>query len=163
MRFYRNVFRLSHACHAFLSECLACGSYLSYVSLEMSRVRLISVMRSSRNVLCSITPAVCRIAPTRTACGMFRSYSAVGRDRHSCVLGCRVVIGLGRFISGLCVSLWRSRRRTKGTRGTESAARQSAFLRDRISFAMFSAGSPLGAARPQTCAKESSTLWTLFI
>ena len=39
----------------------------------------------------------------------------------------------------------------------------SAFLRDRIGFAMFSAGSPLGAARPQTCAKESSTLWTLFI
>ena len=30
-------------------------------------------------------------------------------------------------------------------RRTESAARQSAFLRDRISFAMFSAGSPLGA------------------
>ena len=29
-------------------------------------------------------------------------------------------------------------------RRTESAARQSAFLRDRISFAMFSAGSPLG-------------------
>ncbi len=27
---------------------------------------------------------------------------------------------------------------------------------------MFSAGSTLGAARPQTCAKESSTLWTLF-
>ena len=39
----------------------------------------------------------------------------------------------------------------------------SALLRDRIGFAMFPAGSPLGAARPQTCAKESSTLWTLFI
>ena len=84
--------------------------------------------------------------------------------------GCRAVIELGWFTSGLCVSLWRSRRRTKGMgergerreRRTESAARQSAFLRDHIGFVVFSAGSPLGAARPQTCAKESSTLWTLF-
>ena len=50
-----------------------------------------------------------------------------------------------------------------GTRGTESAARQSAFLRDRIGFEVFSAGSPLGAARPQTCAKEPLALWTLFM
>ena len=51
----------------------------------------------------------------------------------------------------------------RGERRTESAARQSAFLRDRISFAVFSAGSPLGAARPQTCATEPLALWTLFI
>ena len=51
----------------------------------------------------------------------------------------------------------------KGTQETESAARQSAFLREHIGFAMLSAGSPLGATRPQTCAKESLTLWTLFI
>ena len=38
-----------------------------------------------------------------------------------------------------------------------------AFLRNHIGFEMLSAGSPLGAARPQACAKESSTLWTLFI
>ncbi|MDY2873394.1 MAG: hypothetical protein SOT57_12815, partial [Eubacteriales bacterium] len=50
-----------------------------------------------------------------------------------------------------------------GDERTESAARQSALLRDHIGFAVFSAGSPLGAARPQTCAKESLTLWTLFI
>ena len=49
MRFYRNVFRLSHACHAFLSECLACGSYLSCGSIEMSCVRFAPI-RSSRNV-----------------------------------------------------------------------------------------------------------------
>ena len=48
-------------------------------------------------------------------------------------------------------------------RRTESAARQSAFLRDHIGFVVFSAGSPLGAARPQTCAKEPLALWTLFI
>ena len=51
---------------------------------------------------------------------------------------------------------------TKG-RGERRRRGGRAFLRDRISFAMFSAGSPLGAARPQTCAKESLALWTLFI
>ena len=49
-----------------------------------------------------------------------------------------------------------------GDEGTESAARQSAFLCDRIGFAVFSAGSTLGLRAPD-CAKESSTLWTLFI
>ena len=36
-----------------------------------------------------------------------------------------------------------------------------AFLRSRIGFAAFSAGSTLGLRAPD-CAKESSTLWTLF-
>ena len=41
-----------------------------------------------------------------------------GRDRHSCVLAMSVWLSaFGRFTSGLCVSLWRSRRVT-GTRGT---------------------------------------------
>ena len=126
------------------------------------------IIRSCRNVLCSITPAVCRIAPNRTACDMFRSYSAVGRDRHSCVLNGRAVIGLGGFISGLCVSLGRSRRsyeetKERGGRGKRSRRRGvSAFLRGHIGLAMFSAGSTLGLRAPD-CAKESSTLWTLFI
>ena len=141
MRSSRNVLR------ALLSKCLAFVLRLSCVPVEMSCVR-------SRLLF-----AAC--APNRTSCGMFRSYSAVGRDRHSCVLGCRVVIGLCWFTSGLRVFWRRSRRGNEGTRGTE-AARQSAFLRDHIGFAAFSAGSPLGAARPQTCAKESSTLWTLL-
>ena len=34
-------------------------------------------------VLCLITPAVCRIAPNRTAGGMLRFCSAVGRNRLS--------------------------------------------------------------------------------
>ena len=44
-----------------------------------------------------------------------------------------------------------------------------AFLRKPLDLAMFSAGRTLGAARPQTCAKESNVeaalrpLWTLFI
>ena len=141
MRFYRNVFRLSYARHTFLSKCLACGS------IQMSCVRSAPVMRSYRNVSRSITPAVCRIAPNRTACGRLRSYSAVGRDRYSRVLGCRAVIGLCWSTSGLRVFWRRSRRGNEGTRGTE-AARQSAFLRDRISFAMFSAGSTLGLRAP---------------
>ena len=70
----------------------------------------------------------------------------------------RVHFGLARFFVAIPTE-------DEGTRerGTESAARQSAFLRDRIGFVMFSAGSPLGAARPQTCAKEPLALWTLFI
>ena len=62
------VLRSDHDRRAFLSECLAFGSRLSRVSIGMSCVRF--------------TPAVCRRAPNRTACDMFRSYSAVGRDRR---------------------------------------------------------------------------------
>ena len=87
---------------------------LSYVPIEMSCVR-------SRLLF-----AAC--APNRTACDRLCFYSAVGRDRYSRVLGCRVVIGLCWFTSGLRVFWRRSRRRTKGTRRTESAARRkSAF------------------------------------
>ena len=124
-------------------------------------------LRSCWNVLRSITPAVCRIAPNRTACGMLRSYSAVGRDRHSYVLGCRAVIELCGFTSGLCVSLWRSRQRTnetERTRGTRERSRRrgmSALLRNHIGLVSLSAGSTLGLRAPD-CAKESSTLWTLF-
>ena len=50
-----------------------------------------------------------------------------------------------------------------GRRGERSRRRDvSTFLREPLGLAAFSAGSTLGAARPQTCAKESSTLWTLF-
>ena len=159
MRFYRNVFRLSYACHTFLSKCLACGS------IQMSCVRSAPVIRSSRNVLRSITPAVCRLCAKqdglRDVPFLFRrgSGSLFARSRMSC--GYRALLvhfGLVRFFMAIPTE----NERERGRRRTESAARQSAFLRDRISFAMFSAGSPLGAARPQTCAKESSTLWTLF-
>ena len=40
--------------------------------------------------------------------------------------------------------------------------RACTLLRSRIGTVMLSAGSTLGATRPQTCAKESSTLWTLL-
>ena len=66
------VLRSDHACRVALLRCFAFGSRLPCSSLAAFCVR--------------ITPAVCRIAPNRTACEMLRSYSAVGRDRHSRVL-----------------------------------------------------------------------------
>ena len=110
-----------------------------------------------------ITPAVCRIAPNRTACAVFRSCSAGSRSPFARSRGVGAVICLGGFTSGLAVSLWRSRRGYRGAEDgdTESAARQSAFWRERIGFVVLSAGSTLGLSAPD-CAKESSTLWTLF-
>ena len=66
-----------------------------------------------------------------------------------------VHFGLARFLAAIPTE-------NEGTRGTESAERQSAFLRDHISFAAFSAGSTLGLRAPD-CAKEPLALWTLFI
>ena len=75
-----------------------------------------------------------------------------------------VHFGLARFFMAIPTeNEGTGERGERRERRTESAARQSAFLRDRIGFVMFSAGSPLGAARPQTCAKEPLALWTLFI
>ena len=93
------------ACLAFLLECFAfdhaCLTFLL-------------------NVLPSITPAVCRTAPNRTACDMFRSYSArVGIAIRAFSRRC-AVIGLCGFTSGLCVSLWRSRRSTRERGDTEN-------------------------------------------
>ena len=115
------------------------------------------------------TPAVCRIAPNRTACDMFRSYSAVGRDRHSCVLAALVrlstLAGSLRVCSFICgdpdgvTGDTRNGERGTGERGWRRSV--SALLRNHIGFAMFSAGSTLGLRAPD-CAKESSTLWTLF-
>ena len=120
------------------------------------------VIRSYRYVLRSITPAVCRIAPNRTACGRLRSYSAVGRDRHSCVLGCRVVIRLCWFTSGLRVFFGGDPDGIIGAAGLRNWRRGlCAFLRSRIGIVSFSAGRTLGLRAPD-CAKESSTLWTLF-
>ena len=101
---------------------------------------------------------------------MFRSYSAVGRDRHSCVLKRRAVIRLYEFTSGLRVFMWRSRRRTKergnaenGGDGERSRRRGvSALLREHIGFEVFSAGSPLGLRAPNLRQGDSSP-WTLFI
>ena len=72
-----------------------------------------------------------------------------------------VVIGLGWFTSGLGVYLRRSRRGAGDAweRGWRRGA--CASLCKRIGFTMLSAGRTLGLRAPD-CAKESSTLWTLF-
>ena len=109
--------------------CGACGS------VGMSCVRFTPGIRSCWSVLRSITPAVCRIAPNRTACGMLRSYSAVGRDRHSCVLkspcGYRtwlVYFGIVRFFRAIPTevpptSLRRRPRRSPGGDGKPPGGR----------------------------------------
>ena len=147
-RFYRNVLRSVHAYRAFLSECLAFGSRLSHVSIGMSCVRF--------------TPAVCRKAPNRTACAALRSYSAVGRDRHSCVLAALfgylplwVHFGIVRLFVAISTGL-------PGTLGYGAGG--AAFVRlcaIILALQCFPRGVRWGSA-PQTCAKESSTLWTLF-
>ena len=138
------------------------------------------VLRSCRGVLpsahgwpCVPVAALCpRLTPVfflleekETACDSLRflfrrveiairAFSSVG-----------AVICLCGFTSGLAVSLWRSRRgyRGRGVRGERSRRRGvSALSRNHIGFAMFSTGSTLGLRAPD-CAKESSTLWTLFI
>ena len=97
----------------------------SRVPIGMSRVHLKPVARSYCGVLRSITPAVCRLAPNRTACGILRSCSAGSRSPIVRTRDVGAVICLCGFTSGLAVSLWRSRRVTggRGGRRTELAAR----------------------------------------
>ena len=165
MRFYRNVFRLSHACHAFLSKCLACGS------IQMSCVRLISVMRSYRNVLRSVH--ACCLPPVRQTgrlAGCFvpiPPWVVIAGSAFSMAVRLSDLVGSFRA----CAFLYGDpdgERRDGGTRRTEGRGGRSrrrggsAFLRDRIGFVMFSAGSTLGLRAPD-CAKEPLALWTLFI
>ena len=93
-----------------------------------------------------------------------RSRSPFVRSR-----GAGAVICLGGFTSSLYVYLWRSRRgyRRRGNAGNGRTGLRGwrrgtcALLRRHIGFVMLSAGSTLGLRAPD-CAKESSTLWTLF-
>ena len=81
-----------------------------------------------------------------------------GRDRHSCVLVTlfgylpwRVHFGFGCLFVAISTGT--------GERGWRRGT--CALLRNRIGIVSFSAGSTLGLRAPD-CAKESSTLWTLF-
>ena len=137
MRSSRNVFRLSYACHAFLSECLAFDHACCLPPVRQTERLAICCVSIPPWVVIAIR-AFSDVAWLSDLVGSFRACAFLYGDPDG-------------------------ERKGRGRRRTESAARQSAFLRDRIGFVMFSAGSPLGATRPQTCAKESSTLWTLFI
>ena len=135
--------------------------------------RFTSAMRSCWNVLCSITPAVCRMSAKQD--GLRNVEFLFRRGSRSPVVRSRVAVRLSGLAGLLrvCAFLYgdpdgeRRRRRERGDdEGTRERSRRrcvSAFLRKHIGFAMFSAGSSLGAARPQTCAKEPLALWTLFI
>ena len=125
-----------------------------------SRRRVLGFNAAARVCLAGVRLAV------HFCCGVLRWIAVVfaflfraGRNRLSAF---SKVLRLSRFAGLLWVCTFLCGD-SDGVRGTESAARQSTFLRNRIGFAMLSAGRTLGAARPQTCAKESLTLWTLFI
>ena len=127
--------RAARRCSSIAAICVrAC---LLYVSVGMFCVRFMPDMRFYCGVLCSVHtrhtfllggPAfgsrlslfLCQ--EKRDSLRYLAFLFHAGRDRHSCVLGCRAVIELGWFTSGLRVSLWRSRQRTKG-RGERSRRR----------------------------------------
>ena len=200
----------------FLSARLAFGLCLSLRRWRGVWLSVRPALRFYRRVLPRFTPAVCRIAPNRTACDSLRFYSA-GRDRHLCVLAalawlsalagslrvCAFICGDPDGLPGrgerscgerelaaqhLCIfaqSHWpcksfrgeyvgatRPKPAPKSLRLSGLSSRcggvalvrirsACASLRSRIGFAAFSAGSTLGLRAPD-CAKESSTLWTLF-
>ena len=102
------------------------------------------------------TPAVCRTAPNRTACDRFRFYSAWV---EIAIRAFSNVMRLSNLLSSLQACAFLS---GDPDGGTESTARQSTFLRKHLVLAMLSAGRTLGLRAPD-CAKESSTLWTLFM
>ena len=135
MRFSRNVFRLSYACHTFLSECLAFDHACC----------LPPVRQTGRLAGCSVPippwVVIAGSAFSNRWCGYRISW---------------VHFGLARFFMAIPTENEREHGERSRRRGV------SALLREHIGFVVFSAGSPLGAARPQTCAKESSTLWTLL-
>ena len=143
------VFVRAH--HAFLSECRvfvrAHHTFLSKCRAFDHACCLPPVRQTGRLALCSVPVPPWVVIAIRAFSSVVRLSGFVGSLRD-CAFS-------GGDPDG--------ERRDGGTRGTESAARQSALLRDRIGFVMFSAGSPLGATRPQTCAKEPLAPWTLFI
>ena len=172
---WRGCTPVQRSCWSVLCSALVCHTFLLERFALVSRLSI----RFYWNVLRS--PYACQYVSIGAFCVCFTpvSFPLSGKERRlagGCVSippwvgiasstfsGCRAVIGLGEFTSGLSVFLWRSRRRTK-ERGERSRRRGGrALLRDHIGFAAFSAGSPLGAARPQTCAKEPLALWTLFM
>ena len=150
LRFCWNVWRSVHACLAVLLRRFAFGS------------------RQSCNFYCRALCLVhaCCLPHSAKQDGLrevpflFRA----GRDRHSAFSN---AVRLSDFAGSLWVYAFLCGD-PDGVRGTKSAARQSTLLRKPLDLAMFSAGNTLGAARPQTCAKESNVeaalrpLWTLF-
>ena len=143
----------AHACHTFLLICLAFGSRLSFASVDMSCVcsRLLfdAQRQTERLAECSV-PIPPWVGIAISAFSMAVRLSDLVDSLRACA-----------FLYGDPDG----ERRRRGNAGDGERSRRrsvSAFLRDRIGFAMFSAGSTLGhnaeaALRPppQTCAKET--------
>ena len=95
MRFYCGVLCSVYACRC-ISIGALCVRFTPAVAFLLERfvfgLRL--PLHFYWSALCLITPAVCRVRAKqeglRNASFLFR----VGRDRHSCILGCCAVIGL---------------------------------------------------------------------
>ena len=150
----------AHACHTFLLICLAFGSRLSFASVDMSCVcsRLLfdAQRQTERLAECSV-PIPPWVGIAISAFSMAVRLSDLVDSLRACA-----------FLYGDPDG----ERRRRGNAGDGERSRRrsvSAFLRDRIGFAMFSAGSTLGlkcgsrtAAAPD-CAKEPLALWTLLI
>ena len=116
-----------------------------------------------------VTPAVCRMSAKqdglRYVSFLFRRGSGppvVRSQRPSDYRTQLVHFGIVRFFAAIPTE----NKRTKKLRRIGERSRRrgvGTFLRKHIGLAMLSAGSPLGATRPQTCAKEPLALWTLVI
>ena len=125
-----------------------------------ARISGSGVLRFYRRVLrlshaCCLPPSA-KQDGLRNAPFLFRRGSGSPVVRSQAPYGYRtylVYFGIVRFLAAIPTGHGeRSRRRGVNT-----------FLRKHINLAMLSAGRTLGAARPQTCAKEPLALWTLFI
>ena len=118
----------------------------------------------------------CGVLPSVHACCLphgdkqdgLRYLAFLFRRSRSPFVRSRDVLRLSAFVGSLWVwaFLCGDLDGVPGTRGTENGKRSwrrgpCALLRNRIGFAILSAGSTLGLRAPD-CAKESSTLWTLF-
>ena len=144
--------------------CRRCGLPLRLCRGDLPRC-VPSAMRFCCRVLCSITPAVCLLT-NRTACGMLRSYTAGSRSPFVRSRDVGAVICLCGFTSGwpfVCGDLDGITGDAGNGVTEERGWRRGlyALLRKHIGLAGLSAGSTLGLRAPD-CAKESSTLWTLF-
>ena len=111
------------------------------------------------------TPAVC-LAPNRTACGILRSCSAGSRSPfvRSRSVGAVICLlwvhfGFGRFFMAISTGYRDAGTELRGGQGWRRGL--CAFCAATLALLRFPPGVRWGSA-PQTCAKESSTLWTLF-
>ena len=94
---------------------------------------------------------------------MFRSYSAMGRDRHSCVL--ESMVRLSDLVGSLRACAFSGGDPDRETRGRGNGVGGEAWARfcvNTLALPCFPRGVRWGYA-PQTGAKESLTPWTLFM